>query len=196
MLKNEEGNVGPLTEDILAVYADRSIDGEVLLIDDGSTDRSGEICDQMAKDHSNVRAVHHEKNLGRSYAIRTGFQQAKGDVSGVIGMTGSARGSLALSFSENSILKIVSNMLGENHTEINNDVRDAVGEITNMISGVARKKLESQGFNISAAIPTVVAGKDHAILHVMGGPSIIIPFETDNGSFVIDVCLNDSRDGK
>ncbi len=80
MLKNEEGNVGPLTEDILAVYADRNIDGEVLLIDDGSSDRSGEICDQLAKDHSNVRAVHHEKNLGRSYAIRTGFQQAKGDV--------------------------------------------------------------------------------------------------------------------
>ncbi|MHC1708973.1 MAG: glycosyltransferase family 2 protein [Methanomassiliicoccales archaeon] len=80
MLKNEEGNIGPLTEDILAVYADRNIEGEVLLIDDGSTDRSGEICDQLAKDHSNVRAVHHEKNLGRSYAIRTGFQQAKGDV--------------------------------------------------------------------------------------------------------------------
>ena len=80
MLKNEEGNVGPLTEDILAVYADKNIDGEVLLIDDGSNDRSGEICDQLAKDHSNVRAVHHEKNLGRSYAIRTGFQQAKGDV--------------------------------------------------------------------------------------------------------------------
>ncbi|MHC1681160.1 MAG: glycosyltransferase family 2 protein [Methanomassiliicoccales archaeon] len=80
MLKNEEGNVGPLTEDILGVYADRNIDGEVLLIDDGSSDRSGEICDQLAKDHSNVRAVHHEKNLGRSYAIRTGFQQAKGDV--------------------------------------------------------------------------------------------------------------------
>lgn len=80
MLKNEEGNVGPLTEDILAVYVDRNIDGEVLLIDDGSTDRSGEICDQMAQAHSNVRAVHHEKNLGRSYAIRTGFQQAKGDV--------------------------------------------------------------------------------------------------------------------
>jgi len=80
MLKNEEGNVGPLTEDILSVYEDRKIDGEVLLVDDGSTDRSGEICDQLAKDHHNVRAVHHETNLGRSYAIRTGFQQAKGDI--------------------------------------------------------------------------------------------------------------------
>lgn len=80
MLKNEEGNVGPLTEDILAVYKEKGIDGEVLLVDDGSTDRSAAICDQLAKDHPNVRVVHHERNLGRSYAIRTGFQQARGDI--------------------------------------------------------------------------------------------------------------------
>lgn len=80
MLKNEEGNIGPLTEDILAVYQDKKIEGEVLLVDDGSTDRSKEICDKLAKDHPNVRTVHHETNLGRSYAIRTGFQQAKGEV--------------------------------------------------------------------------------------------------------------------
>ena len=122
--------------------------------------------------------------------------QAKGDVSGIIGMTGSARGSLALSFSEKCILKIVSNMLGENYSEINDEVRDAVGEITNMISGVARKKLEAQGFNIVAAIPTVVSGKDHAILHVLGGPSIIIPFETSDGPFFVDVCLDDKRESK
>ncbi|MCX5858090.1 MAG: chemotaxis protein CheX [Deltaproteobacteria bacterium] len=116
--------------------------------------------------------------------------QAKGDVSAIIGMTGSARGSLALSFSEACILKIVSNMLGETYKEINDEVRDAVGEITNMISGVARKNLESMGFNVLAAIPTVVSGKDHAILHVLGGSSIIIPFETVAGPFFVDVCLN------
>jgi chemotaxis protein CheX len=114
---------------------------------------------------------------------------AQGDVSAIIGLTGDARGSLALSFSANCIIKIVSNMLGEDIKEVNDDVRDAVGEITNMVSGVSRKGLEAQGFNVVAAIPTVVAGKDHTIRHVMGGPSIIIPFETDNGSFVVDVCL-------
>jgi chemotaxis protein CheX len=135
-----------------------------------------------------------EPRAGKPY-LKEG-KQAKGDVSAIIGLTGSARGSLALSFSEESILKIISNMLGENHSEINGEVRDAVGEITNMISGVARKKLEAEGFNIAAAIPTVVSGKDHSFIHVLGGPSIIIPFETDSGPFFVDVCLKDTRKEK
>jgi chemotaxis protein CheX len=114
---------------------------------------------------------------------------AIGEVSGIIGLTGSARGSLALSFSEQSILKIVNNMLGEKFTEINDDIEDAVGEITNMISGDARKRLEADGLTITAAIPTVVSGKNHTIRHSLGGASIIIPFEITEGSFVVDVCL-------
>jgi chemotaxis protein CheX len=118
---------------------------------------------------------------------------AAGDISGIIGLTGAARGSLALSFSESCILRIVSNMLGEEIQNLNGDIQDAVGEITNMISGAARKKLEAQGFNISAAIPTVVFGKGHTIIHVMGGPSIVIPFQTDHGPFVADVCISDAK---
>ncbi|TSA46851.1 MAG: chemotaxis protein CheX [Deltaproteobacteria bacterium] len=132
-----------------------------------------------------------EPTVGKPY-LKKG-NQAKGDVSGIIGLTGSARGSLAVSFSEKSILLIVSNMIGEKYMEINDEVRDAVGEITNMIAGVARKKLESQGYNITAAIPTVVSGKDHAILHVLGGASIIVPFEVGNGAFYVDFCLDDTR---
>jgi chemotaxis protein CheX len=115
--------------------------------------------------------------------------KAIGDVSGIIGLTGAVKGSLAISFSEECIFKIVYNMLGEKYTEINDDIRDAVGEITNMISGDARKRLEAEGFTITAAIPTVVYGKDHQIEHVLEGPSIIIPFEIAEGPFVVDVCL-------
>jgi chemotaxis protein CheX len=118
---------------------------------------------------------------------------AKGDVSGIIGITGTIRGSLALSFSTGSILKIVSNMLGEEITSINGDIRDAVGEITNMVSGAARKRIEAMGYSLSASIPTVVSGKEHSIMHVMGGPSIVIPFEMEGGSFVVDVCMGDPQ---
>lgn len=116
---------------------------------------------------------------------------ASGDISGIIGLTGGAKGSLALSFSEACILRIVSNMLGEEITTLNHDISDAVGEITNMVSGSARKILESGGLSVTAAIPTVVAGKNHSIIHVLAGPSIIIPFSTDAGPFVIDFCLSE-----
>jgi len=128
-----------------------------------------------------------EPRAGKPYVKKDSL--ARGDISGIIGLTGKVRGSLALSFTQPCILKIVSNMLGEEIKEINGDIKDAVGELTNMVSGVARKKLEGMGLVISAAIPTVVSGKDHSIVHVLGGPSIIIPFEIDEGTFVVDVCL-------
>ena len=115
---------------------------------------------------------------------------ARGDVSGIIGLTGAVTGSMALSFSEGAILKIVSNMLGEEINEVNGNIMDAVGEITNMVSGVARKELESIGLNVEAAIPTIVSGKGHSIKHVLSGPSVVIPFETEYGPFAVDVCIN------
>lgn len=114
---------------------------------------------------------------------------AYGDVSGIIGLTGDAVGSLALSFTEKSICRVVSNMLGEEFKEVGPEIVDAVGELTNMISGAARTKLEKQGLNVYAAIPTVVYGTGHKITHVLRSPSILIPFSTSSGSFFADVCI-------
>ena len=118
---------------------------------------------------------------------------ARGDVSGIIGPAGSVKGSLALGFEESCILEIVSSMLGEQSSEINAEICDAVGELTNMVSGAARKNLEVAGLTILAALPTVISGKGHKITHVMGGPSIIIPFETAKGNFVVDICIDDKK---
>ncbi len=116
---------------------------------------------------------------------------AQGDVTGVIGLTGSANGTISVTFDEKSILKIVSNMFGEAMTTINSEITDAVGELTNMISGQARRELEEAGKIFEAAIPTVVAGKDHCITHCTDGPKIAIPFTTDEGKFTIEVCLEE-----
>jgi len=114
---------------------------------------------------------------------------AAGDVSGIIGITGDATGSLAISFSETCICSIVSRMLGELYTTASHEVFDAVGEITNMISGVARTHMEKEGMMVFAALPSVVYGKNHTIDHILDSPSIIIPFSTDKGTFVVDVCI-------
>lgn len=114
---------------------------------------------------------------------------AHGEISGIIGMTGDATGSLAMSFGEACIIGIVAKMLGETHSEMNRAVLDAVGELTNMISGSARKLMEKDDLKVFAAIPTIVFGRAHTVRHVIKGPSIVIPFQTEVGSFVIDVCL-------
>lgn len=112
---------------------------------------------------------------------------ARGDVSGIIGLTGEASGTISVSFSEECILAIVSSMFGEEMPELNDEVKDAVGEITNMISGQARQKLEGMGRNLKAAIPTVIAGKNHSVTHITSKPIVAVPFTTDNGGFTIEV---------
>ncbi|MFO7783723.1 MAG: chemotaxis protein CheX [Thermodesulfobacteriota bacterium] len=114
---------------------------------------------------------------------------ARGDVSGIIGLTGNVSGTIAVSFTEKSILTIVSRMFGEEMTTLNDEIGDAVGEISNMISGQARQILEEMGRPLQAAIPTVIIGKGHQITHITSQPVIAIPFRTGNGGFTIEVCF-------
>ena len=114
---------------------------------------------------------------------------ARGDVSGIIGITGETNGTIYVTFDEPCILKIVSNMFGEKMTEINNEITDAVGELTNMISGQARKELEEIGKLFHGAIPSVISGKNHKLIPMTKGPKIAIPFKTDSGSFTVEVAL-------
>jgi len=114
---------------------------------------------------------------------------AAGDVSGLIGVTGDAIGTFSISFSENSILSIVSKMFGEDMGELNEEVKDAVGEIANMICGMARQKLEVPGLNLAATIPVVIMGKDHSINHITDQKIVAVPFSTDDGQFAIELCF-------
>jgi len=116
-------------------------------------------------------------------------ESAFGDVSGIIGITGDALGSLALSFSEACICRVVANMLGERFDGVTQEIIDATGELTNMISGASRTQMEKMGMRVYAAIPTVVHGKRHTISHILKAPSIVIPFSTAAGPFFVDVCI-------
>ncbi|MDY0219657.1 MAG: chemotaxis protein CheX [Desulfobacterium sp.] len=112
---------------------------------------------------------------------------ALGDITGVIGLTGVANGTISVTFQSACILNIVSKMFGEKMEELNGEIVDAVGELTNMISGQARKELEEIGKVFKAAIPSVITGKNHTITHCTSGPKIAIPFFVGDGSFTIEV---------
>ncbi len=116
---------------------------------------------------------------------------ATGDISGIVGLTGEVEGSLSITFTEPCICHIVSNMFGEPVEGINPDVVDAVGEITNMISGDARRELEEKGVVLKGSLPSVITGKGHTINHITSGPVIAIPFETQAGSFTVEVSMRE-----
>lgn len=113
-----------------------------------------------------------------------------GDISGIIGLTGAKQGSVVVSFTKECVLKVVSGMMMQEYSEINDEVRDAVGEITNMISGDARKHLAELDLKFEAGIPTVVTGKGHEISHVPDGPCIVIPFKYDGLDFFVEASFD------
>ena len=117
---------------------------------------------------------------------------ANGDVTGIFGVTGAANGSVSVTFVESSLLHIVSNMFGEKMQELNTEVSDAVGEIANMISGQARRDLETTGIVFDGSIPSVVTGLNHEIVHITEGPKIAIPFSIEAGDFTVEICMERS----
>ncbi len=117
--------------------------------------------------------------------------KASGEVSGIIGITGDAQGSMSISFDKGCICAVVTNLFGSEVTDITEEVKDAVGEMTNMICGDARRRLEAAGISLQAGTPTVVAGHEHSISHIHTGPCLAMPFETPNGNFTVEVAFND-----
>jgi glycosyltransferase involved in cell wall biosynthesis len=74
---NEEANVERVT--LTAVEAARRVadEWEVLIVNDGSRDRTGEIADRLAREVPGVRAVHNQPNLGYGGALARGFREAR-----------------------------------------------------------------------------------------------------------------------
>jgi len=71
---NEEGNVERMCDSLRAVLPQVAEDFEIIIVNDGSKDRTREIADRLAQEHDRIRAVHHERNLGYGAAIRSGIQ--------------------------------------------------------------------------------------------------------------------------
>ncbi len=112
---------------------------------------------------------------------------AKGDVSGLIGMVSDqAKGSLSITFEAKLALGAMQNMFGESPEEINDEITDLVGEITNMVTGGAKRLLSEKGFEFDMATPMVVSGPGHTINHKAEGPIVIIPLNSPLGKAYIE----------
>jgi len=77
---NEESNVEESVRKAVEFLDGVSKDFEVIVVDDGSTDRTGELVDKLAEADSRVTAIHHSRNMGYGAALRSGFRAASKDL--------------------------------------------------------------------------------------------------------------------
>lgn len=117
---------------------------------------------------------------------------AMGDVSGLIGMVSpEAKGSLSITFDTPLALATMKGMVGEAPDTVNDEITDLVGEITNMVTGGAKRLLSEKGFEFDMATPIVVSGKNHTIHHKSKGPVVIIPLRAAAGKAYIEFSFDE-----
>jgi chemotaxis protein CheX len=113
--------------------------------------------------------------------------QPQHDVSGIIGLSGKASGTVVVSLDREVAIAVTERMLGDRPETINSDVIDAVGEIVNMIAGRAKSNL--QELEMALSLPTVITGKNHVIQFGSSTRTICIPYTCEWGELSLEVGL-------
>jgi chemotaxis protein CheX len=107
------------------------------------------------------------------------------DVIGVIGLSGDAKGIVAVKMPVMTALATVGRMVGEEIKSVNDSVIDGIGEFVNIVAGSAKAKFE--GRSLSLSLPTVVRGDIFRLSNQMAATWVEIPFSSELGEFSVAV---------
>ena len=119
-----------------------------------------------------------------------------GEVTGFLGIvSNNSKWILSISYAKDSVLQIYKTMFGETKTEIDTEVSDLVGEVTNQIYGGAKSMLNQRGYAFEMALPTVVSG-DFRTHHHGAGVTLSVPFSLDGKTFNIWIDVTSGGDTK
>ena len=112
-------------------------------------------------------------------------------VTAMVGLAGGLSGMVSIHAPMSVALQVTSGMLGMEVTELDDDVRDAMGEIANMIAGSCKLHLSKGGADLRISTPSVVTGSEYVIASGTATNTITLRFATDDDWFMVAITLQE-----
>ena len=108
-------------------------------------------------------------------------------VTGMIGFGGTIKGMIGVSATADMAKMITGSLLGMEIADLDDDVKDAFGEIANMIAGALKSSCSKTGMAIELAIPTSVVGETLHISGLKGATRVVTEFSASAGTLWVEM---------
>ena len=137
-----------------------------------------------------------KKELGQELSVESAevvsHQFTTDDLTAIIGVSGRLEGNVLYGFTEESALKVVSTMIGEDVEDLRNDMAlSALGEIANMITGNAATLLAHAGYPCHISPPVIVEPRGSRFT-IMGSNQILVSFTSPLASLSVRISLRET----
>lgn len=117
----------------------------------------------------------------------TGRSAIQSNLTSMIGLGGGVRGMLAVHCPAAVAKGITGAFLGMEIEELDADVKDAIGEIANMVAGNLKIAYGQAGVDVELAIPTTIVGESFRVSGFTGASRHYVAFQLDSGSFWVEL---------
>jgi len=108
-------------------------------------------------------------------------------VSAMIGLSGDLTSMLSIHCPGPVGMAITGEMLGMEVEEVDADVKDTLGEISNMLAGGIKEAFATENINLELSIPTTVTGKSYTVSSPTNSNRVVIPFDVESGRFFVEI---------
>lgn len=130
-------------------------------------------------------------NMGITEIDAEGIEYDKG-MSSIVGFGGRVSGFVAIHLPASVACAVATGMLGMDMHELDDVVRDAIGEVGNMVTGTLKKSMseEFQLTPIQISIPTVVIGRSYTTSGPTGSQSTVLGAMSDDHRFKLQLVVD------
>lgn len=116
-----------------------------------------------------------------------GKEEIFSHISAMIGLSGDITAMISIHCSGYIAMEIAGAMLDTEYDDIDDDVKDSLGEIVNMVAGCLKTSFADDGLDVTLSIPTTVSGKSYSISSPKRSNRLMVPFDLVQGQFFVEM---------